>query len=783
MKKFSSILITIFFLLIYSLTSIQSRNSKAMIPSKPGCTPNAFIILDPIQLNIKVFIAKLEGAGGCALHIFPPSTIIGFIPPEVQASIHEIDGIKKVHYSEVNEQDMELYSTQVRLAANSWNHLVNPPPPQKSDPNAPKPQPLVNDVFSIEQPIEPSGNFPQALNSPGYTQVSEFMAGSVAVGIILPESNGTTDPNTENWDGARMASVFSKIFTALNWWSVQNPRGGMSFYYDIHSQVPTQYEPISRSSTQDGLWIDETLSSLGYSGAHWWDKAYSYINTIRASNNTDWGVAIYVADSLNDSDGRFTDGYFGYSYGFLIVMTYDNDGWGIGNMDSVMAHEFGHNFGAADEYCQPSYACCWGSGFYGYLGVPNLNCEAKCDQYNAQATPIPNSICDGDDHTPGSNCHNCTTCVMVNCLYRNGGISFGLDVPSQMHVGIRDSDGDNILDPADTIPYLTLNAYVPDPTNNNTPFWMGSTLDAPFPSPTRPPVSINYINRVEFRIDGGVWNSCTADDGGFNQTSENFTCLIGPTTNPPTLPDGNHTIGVRSRNRVLNYSMVVTDTLTVDTTPPTNPTTVNPGCTAANNAWQNTCSDPNFTWSGASDGSGSGVAGYYYYWGTDSNGTSSNWTVSPSYDPPAVPDPSIYYLRVQTKDNVGNISNWNTLFILKYDNTAPSSTITSFSKIGCGPAYMINWNGTDLGSGIASYDIQYRVALTGTWTNWLTGTLLTSAQFGPSLPITPIPNTAYYFRVRAYDSAGNVELYPGGNGDLWFTAIPYCAIYLPITIK
>jgi hypothetical protein len=33
-----------------------------------------------------------------------------------------------------------------------------------------------------------------------------------------------------------------------------------------------------------------------------------------------------------------------------LVVTYDNDGWGIDRMDRVVAHETGHIFGATDEY-------------------------------------------------------------------------------------------------------------------------------------------------------------------------------------------------------------------------------------------------------------------------------------------------------------------------------------------------------------------------------------------------------------------------------------------------
>ena len=104
----------------------------------------------------------------------------------------------------------------------------------------------------------------------------------------------------------------------------------------------------------------------------------------------------------------------------------------------------------------------------------------------------------------------------------------------------------------------------------------------------------------------------------------------------------------------------------IHTTAPSNPTTATETHGAGNNTWQRTVSDPAFTWSGASDGSGSGIAGYYVYWGTNPSGTSSTWRTSASYDPGAVTSPSVYYLRVQTKDNAGNTSGWQTLFTFRY---------------------------------------------------------------------------------------------------------------------
>ena len=46
---------------------------------------------------------------------------------------------------------------------------------------------------------------------PGYFDTSEYLIGSVAVGIIFLESNGTIDSSTENWNSAREVQVISEI--------------------------------------------------------------------------------------------------------------------------------------------------------------------------------------------------------------------------------------------------------------------------------------------------------------------------------------------------------------------------------------------------------------------------------------------------------------------------------------------------------------------------------------------------------------------------------------------
>ena len=254
--------------------------------------------------------------------------------------------------------------------------------------------PLVGDVRIAPDFGSVSAQDASGSQAPGSTDTSAFMTGSVAVGVILPESNGATDTQTENWTQTEINNVKAEIQSGLQWWSDQyaslGGSGNLTFTYEWNIQVPTSYEPISRDSYSDYLWANETLASLGYTqtGSDGFytmiARSRAYANALRGQKGTDWAFVIFVADSSNDkltdtdTPGEFADGYFAYAfvYGPMMVMTYNNDGWGIGNMDKVTAHETGHIFGAGDQYYQAGYGGCTSTtNRYGYLGIPNSNCE------------------------------------------------------------------------------------------------------------------------------------------------------------------------------------------------------------------------------------------------------------------------------------------------------------------------------------------------------------------------------------------------------------------------
>jgi len=92
---------------------------------------------------------------------------------------------------------------------------------------------------------------------------------------------------------------------------------------------------------------------------------------------------------------------------------------------------------------------------------------------------------------------------------------------------------------------------------------------------------------------------------------------------------------------------------------------------------------------------------------------------------------------------------------VKIDRTRPSSYAYSDSY-SSSPSFTVRWDASDTGSGISSFDVQYRSGKVGDWQDW--ATFVDPLQ--KSKLFTGARGKAYYFRTRARDKAGNVELYP-----------------------
>ena len=187
-------------------------------------------------------------------------------------------------------------------------------------------------------------------------------------------------------------------------------------------------------------------------------------------------------------------------------------------------------------------------------------------------------------------------------------------------------------------------------------------------------------------------------------------------TNPVNVSaNGVHNLQYRSVDNRGNVEAIKTVGFQIDTQPPLNPTNVDSGCGAVSGNWQNICSEPSFSWSGAGDAT-SGVQGYEYYWGMDPMGTVGTYTEQTSYNPP-VPGQGERYLRIRTKDIAGNYSNWQTLFRYRYDSEPPTGNllINNGASLSYTTLVRAGLSANDQMSGVWEYRLRNK---NSAWSEW-----------------------------------------------------------------
>jgi hypothetical protein len=546
LKSFRSrFIITVVFtasLLVGSLAQTNQALAAQASAYPSSSSSQALILLYP-DADVNAITEAIELTGGHVTHVFPPVALIAEVPAEALPSLNALErtdgrsrpqtvggNVRAVYRQAVDEAELDALTGEARRAAMVWNALLNPEPPadglQSLDTLEAE---LVGDAM-----VPPSSQTVQALSSdlpPGYTETSEYFIGRVAVGIVLLESDGSVDDSTEDWTEDERALVQSEITAALDWWASLEPSAHLTFVYDdgTASPIPTSYEPISRRYSDQSLWIAEAMNQKGYTGYSYFDQVRSYNNAMRDTYDTDWAFTIFVVDSSNDSDNRFSDGFFAYAYlgGPFTVVTYGNNGYGPHNMDAVVAHEIGHIFLALDQYSAARQPCTRQAG---YLGVENQN-----SQYGDCASDV-SSIMRGQTWP-----------------YRDGAI----DEYARGQIGWRDSDGDGILDPVDTTLSVTGASYEADAEHPNILTFTGSVQDDPYPSPLRRSTIINTVEQIQYRVMGGEWMDAAPADGALDSYAEGYTFTT------PLLPTGELDIDLRVLDSAGNELIQTIDTVSV----------------------------------------------------------------------------------------------------------------------------------------------------------------------------------------------------------------------------
>lgn len=541
------------------------------------------------------------------------------------------------------------------LSQTSWNSI------RLSESNATfsnfTPAVILNDVEFPDISYTKRHNGP----APGPDDQSEFMIGDVAACVIFPESDGSIDTNTEDWSDARKQTCIDEIWNGFNWWMEQEPNANLNLtLYQLldATKEKTSYEPIARPSTDQNLWIGEILHNLGYTTGSYFNKVQDFNNDMREGWKSDWAYTIFVVDSKNDPNGEFTNGKFAYAYrgGPFLVMTYDNENWGISNMDGVAAHETGHIFYATDEYDdEPEFS--------GYLNVQD---------------------------------HDGADCIMNHNSWKVCDATRG-------QIGWKDSDGDEILDPIDTIPEISCSIYPYYLVNQSELFFEGSAQEVPLqnwnPCGPRNSISINHIQKIQYRVDEGNWIDVLPKDDIFNESIENFSFTTD------SIPDGLHTIELRSQNSVGNWQKQYNSyEITIDITPPENPNTYTSDVDLSK--W---FSNDYFVleWEGSNDQI-SGVDGYSLH--LSEIPELPDKTIELRGDGPGRYNltEGIWFVNIRTADYAGN---WNPSFYsigpIKIDRSQPNSfqiqTINNYWIPQSEPIF--TFSTTDNISGIDHYSI------------------------------------------------------------------------------
>ena len=498
-----------------------------LLAGRAFARPVALVLDDATPATRRAATAGVSAIGGRVVHTFD-GILVAELPAGSELHVLKLPGVREVALNAVAAHGPQGSAAAWGLAA--WNAIVDQTEhPGASSDDRPidlqsdglMPPTVTLDSVRAASRFAASGgklgkSRPDVASSSssglpyGATELntSEFLAGAVSVNVILVESDGTIELSTENWTADRESEVISRIAAGLEWVRVQEPRASLRFVYHVISGrvstvARTGYEPIRHPADPNGttgedLWVTQILGKMGYTSGDRFVRSRALASDTRRADGTDWGVNVFVVDSLNDVDGAFADGRFAYTWigGPHVVMTYDNKAWGIGRMDQVFRHELQHAFWAFDEYSGSGCSC---TDHRGYLDGANANCMS-CNAF-ADACVM---ISDGD--------------AMCDATRRQIGWA---DLDGDGDLDVVGEDPDTFLDPAPsrvcTTPPVAGLATVVAATNRN-------------PSTTTPrsSISVNRIASVEVRADGSPWVAATPEDGQWGTAQERFHATLAP---------------------------------------------------------------------------------------------------------------------------------------------------------------------------------------------------------------------------------------------------------------
>jgi len=379
---------------------------------RPSSGRNALIILDTEAAHAALtLVREVEALGGRILHVHPPRVLIGEIPPELEDQVKALANVRALHRKRIELSEIASLGPEAIRAVRAWNRgfsaslraLKSGRPGEGKSWGAPG--------YAPEGPMQPppgvqyrGKDAASAVPGPGGAEdTSAYLIGKVAVNLILVEGEAPAYAFT----AMEQDTIVAEVQDGLGWLASVEPKANVTWLYEVR-RVRVDADPARDPAFSEDTWRDAAMAQLGYPAS--WEGLERFVRDRRTALGTDWSFAIFVT--------RFPLWHFAYAFKPRVVLGYDMDGWGIGDMDRVTAHETCHIFGAADEYAESKCDC---RERFGFLQVENGNCE----------------LC-APTHVPCIMSHN----TWAMCEY------------TRAHLGWRDSNGDGIFDPLDRQPIV-----------------------------------------------------------------------------------------------------------------------------------------------------------------------------------------------------------------------------------------------------------------------------------------------------------------------------------------
>ncbi|MFH1679740.1 MAG: hypothetical protein ABIH26_03745 [Candidatus Eisenbacteria bacterium] len=484
--------------------------------------------------ELRAFLDEWEGRGARFPHVYPPDILIGDVPKNLETDLR---GDRRVRALFRKPADLGSCADDPRLVriASSWNReRAFGPPPEGAEalPALPSlalpPYSPPEHAKNHEGKDGPLAAYGRA-HGAGYYQTSEIFMGRIAVGVILPDSPGAV------YEEHEIEAVLDAVRGAMDFWVREISYVGVQFHYDIRSHVSCSKDFIaSQPRYLDAEWIGEILANIGYegSGGDAAELIYPYVNDLRTEFGAEWGICFFIPKVPSFNANYLTYGKTGGPYSVLPAGSQrQGNRWVAGKawLSHLVIRETARLFWALNEYRQGDGAL-YCNNRSGYLGTLNLN--SRNQDHMCLGAPIVPCCMDTTD--------------AVVCRH------------TLAHMGLKNSDRDDIPDVFDTTPLIELEPFS-DTITTVCPTISGRARVDPLHNyagnGTRNSITFNTVEHIDYRIDQArdslgqeLWIRADPPEGWGDSTSVGFAFV------PDSLLAGKHRVTVRAVNTAGNAS-------------------------------------------------------------------------------------------------------------------------------------------------------------------------------------------------------------------------------------